>query len=119
LNPRWFCHRKSVENTFLFVLCCNSYFILDDVMRIVMLFPALLLAACQTMAPTEAVGSQAWLEQVDRQLAVSDGQGHGPDYGSQEWCNVVHFRLYGKASVEPVPCDQAWMEKVDQEMKKR
>ncbi|MDV2117456.1 hypothetical protein [Alcaligenes faecalis] len=88
-------------------------------MRIFMFVPAFLLAACQTTTPTEAVGSEAWLEQVDRQLAVSDGQGHGPDFGSQEWCNVVHFRLYGQAAVQPVPCDQAWMEKVDQEMKKR
>ena len=88
-------------------------------MRIFMFAPALLLAACQTTAPTEAVGSEAWLEQVDRQLAVSDGQGHGPDFGSQEWCNVVHFRLYGQVPVQPVPCEQAWMERVDQEMKKR
>lgn len=84
-----------------------------------MLVPALLLAACQNMASTEKVGSEAWLEKVDRQLAVSDGQGHGPDYGSQEWCNVVHIRLYGQDPAQPVPCDQAWMEKVDQEIKKR
>lgn len=89
-------------------------------MRIfLMLAPVLLLAACQTTAPPETVGSEAWLEKVDRQLAVSDGQGHGPDYGSQEWCNVVHIRLYGQHPAQPVPCDQAWMETVDQEMKKR
>lgn len=92
---------------------------MDVVMRILMLVPALLLAACQTTAPPETVGSEAWLEKVDRQLAVSDGQGHGPDYGSQEWCNVVHIRLYGQHPVQPVPCDQAWMETVNQEMNKR
>ncbi|QTC00225.1 hypothetical protein JYG33_01765 [Alcaligenes sp. SORT26] len=88
-------------------------------MRIVVLVSTLLLAACQNTAPTEKVGSEAWLEKVDRQLAVSDGQGHGPDYGSQEWCNVVHIRLYGQAPAQAAPCDQAWMERVDQEMKKR
>lgn len=89
------------------------------VMRILMLVPAVLLAACQSTTSTPAVGSEAWLEKVDRQLAVSDGQGHGPDYASQEWCNVVHIRLYGQHPAQPVPCDQAWMETVDQEMKKR
>lgn len=88
-------------------------------MRILMLVPALLLAACQSAAPMEEVGSEAWLEQVDRLLAVSDGEGHGPDYGSREWCHVVHIRLYGQKPTQPVPCDQAWMETVDREMKKR
>ncbi|HCA16958.1 MAG TPA: hypothetical protein DEO64_07475 [Alcaligenes faecalis] len=88
-------------------------------MRILLLVPALLLAACQSAGSTPKVGSDAWLGKVDRQLAVSDGQGHGPDYGSQEWCNVVHFRLYGQAATKPVPCDRAWMERVELEMKKR
>lgn len=92
---------------------------MDELMRILMLVPAFLLTACQSAVPTEKVGSYAWLEKVDRQLAVSDGQGHGPDYASQEWCNVVHFRLYGQIAETPVPCDQAWMEQVDQQLKTR
>ncbi len=76
-----------------------------------------LLAACQSVPPVAKVGSQAWLGKVDRELRVSDGQGHGPDYGSQEWCNVVHLRLYGQHAAEPVPCDQAWMEEVERALR--
>lgn len=88
-------------------------------MRLFLLLPVVLLAACQSVGPDEPIGSAAWLERVDRQLSVSDGQGHGPDYGSQEWCNVVHFKLYGQHAAEPVPCDQAWMEETDWALRKR
>ena len=88
-------------------------------MRILMLVPVLLLAACQGAAINDEVGSEAWLEKVDQRLSVSDGEGHGPDYGSREWCRVVHIRLYGKEPTQRIPCDQAWMETVDRELKKR
>ena len=88
-------------------------------MRAVFVLPFLLLAACQNVPPTTDVGSPAWLERVDHELRISDGQGHGPDYGSQEWCNVVHFRLHGRHAAEPVPCDQSWMEEVDRALRKK
>ncbi|WP_341666972.1 hypothetical protein [Alcaligenes sp. SDU_A2] len=82
-------------------------------MRVLFVLPLFFLAACQGLAPAQEVGGAAWMERVDRQLGVSDGQGHGPDYGSQEWCNVVHFRLHGQHAATPVPCDRAWMQEVD------
>lgn len=88
-------------------------------MRLFILLPLVLIASCKGTAPTETIGSEAWLERVNQELAVSDGQGHGPDYGSQEWCNVVHLRLYGEQSQKPVDCDQKWMQDVDAAMRKR
>ncbi len=88
-------------------------------MRFVSLVLVVLLAACQSADSTDSVGSFAWMERVDRQLSISDGQGHGPDYGSQEWCDVVYFKLHGQHAAEPVPCDQDWMKEVDQAIQKR
>ncbi len=88
-------------------------------MRLFLLLPAVLLAACQSLGPSEPVGSAAWLERVDRKLSISDGQGHGPDYGSQEWCNAVHFKLYGQHAADSVPCDQEWMVKTDRAIRNR
>lgn len=88
-------------------------------MRLFLLLPVVLLTACQSFGPAESVGSAAWLSRVNSQLSVSDGQGHGPDFGSQEWCNAVHFKLYGQHAAEPVPCDQAWMVETDRALKER
>ena len=88
-------------------------------MRFLSLMLLALLAACQSADSADSVGSFAWMERVDRQLSISDGQGHGPDYGSQEWCDVVYFRLHGQHTAEPAPCDQKWMQEVDQAIQKR
>lgn len=37
--------------------------------------------------------SQIWYEQVESQISTGDGQGHGPDLGSDEWRSVVEFKL--------------------------
>jgi len=87
--------------------------------RIIVALSLILLAACHSVAPADPVGSPAWMESVDRRLSVSDGQGHGPDYGSQEWCDAVYFRLHGWRAAEPVPCDQAWMEEIDKALGER
>lgn len=82
-------------------------------MRIISLLLIVLLVACQNApVPGDAVGSFAWMERVDHDLSISDGQGHGPDYGSQEWCNAVHFKLYGEYPPGPVGCGQDWMQDV-------
>lgn len=87
-------------------------------MRAMFAIPSLLMiAACQSVPLPTDVGSTAWMERVDRELRISDGQGHGPDYGSQEWCNVVHFRLYGRHATEPVACDRQWMQEVDRTLR--
>lgn len=85
-------------------------------MRLLLIPAVLFLTACQNTAPVDAVGSDAWMARVDRVLSVSDGQGHGPDFGSQEWCDVVHFKLHGQHAAERVPCDQEWMRTVDAQL---
>ncbi|WP_227875056.1 hypothetical protein [Oceanisphaera profunda] len=37
--------------------------------------------------------SNDWYQQVDSQVVTGDGQGHGPDLGSNEWRSVVEFKL--------------------------
>lgn len=35
------------------------------------------------------VGSDEWASALDRQLKISDAEGHGPDVGSGEWRTAV------------------------------
>lgn len=86
----------------------------------VLLAATALLPACRHVpgsggAASQAgeVGSPAWFADVDRKLGVSDGQGHGPDAGSQEWCDAAHFKLHGQRASQPVPCDAAWLQELD------
>lgn len=89
-------------------------------MRGLSFFLLMLLAACQNAAiDRREVGDAAWFKQVDRELSISDEHGHGPDYGSQEWCNAVHFKLYGQHAAEPVSCDRNWMKKVDRAIEQK
>jgi hypothetical protein len=47
-----------------------------------------------------AAGSEAlqpcteeWYQFVEHKLVSGDGQGHGPDIGSDEWKSVIEFKL--------------------------
>ena len=47
-----------------------------------------------------AAGSEAltpcteeWYQYVEQKLVSGDGQGHGPDLGSDEWKGVIEFKL--------------------------
>lgn len=64
-----------------------------------------------------AVGSEDWLFWVEKSVDTSDGQGHGPDYGSQEWCSVIEHKLFEGKSGE-IPCSPSWNEKVTEKLKK-
>jgi hypothetical protein len=37
--------------------------------------------------------SDEWNRFVDQKIVSGDGQGHGPDLGSDEWKGVVEFKL--------------------------
>ena len=57
----------------------------------------LLLAAVSLPA---AAGAEApipctaqWYQWVEHKLVSGDGQGHGPDIGSDEWKSVIEFKL--------------------------
>uniref|UniRef100_B8DQB4 Lysozyme inhibitor LprI N-terminal domain-containing protein n=1 Tax=Nitratidesulfovibrio vulgaris (strain DSM 19637 / Miyazaki F) TaxID=883 RepID=B8DQB4_NITV9 len=58
--------------------------------------------------------SPEWVALIDGSIPTSDGQGHGPDLGSDEWKSVVEFRLglRGRADV-PERDDPAWCGLVD------
>ncbi|MFH7564277.1 MULTISPECIES: MliC family protein [Oceanimonas] len=76
--------------------------------------PALSACAQQAARPATPLCSPEWAQWVEQRVQTSDGQGHGPDIGSDEWKSVVEFRLNirGKASV-PGRDTQAWCEYID------
>ena len=97
--------------------------------RIVFLPLAVLVAACsapqgpqpdyqpkpQSSAATPAnasLGSHEWYQWVDQRLAISDGDGHGPDGGSDEWNNAVQRKL-GEEAPQSQPGSPQWQQAVD------
>lgn len=77
----------------------------------------LICTACTTnsTSSTSKVGSEEWFAKVDKQLPVGDGEGHGPDLGSTEWCGAVDYKLFNRSS-GLTPCTPAWNEKVNQQL---
>lgn len=59
--------------------------------------------------------SAEWQDSIDRVLVSGDGQGHGPDIGSDEWKSVVEFKL-GIRDMDNVPNrdSEAWCRHIDQ-----
>lgn len=51
---------------------------------------------------SENACTNAFFEEVEQALLTGDGQGHGPDMGSQEWKSVVEFKL-GVRGQDEVP----------------
>lgn len=62
----------------------------------------------------ESVCSDAWYRTIDNKVPSGDGQGHGPDIGSDEWKSVIEFKLgvRGKPGV-PRRDSDAWCQYVD------
>ena len=78
-------------------------------------------AACARAGGPEASGvedamrcTDAWYRSVEAKLPTGDGQGHGPDGGSDEWKSVVEFKLgiRGKPGV-PARDSAAWCTYID------
>ena len=64
-------------------------------------------------APANAtLGSHEWYQWVDRRLAIADGDGHGPDGGSEEWNNAVQHKL-GEEAPQAQPGSPEWQQAVD------
>lgn len=64
-------------------------------------------------APADAtLGSAAWYAWVDKNLGISDGQGHGPDPGSEEWNRAVQRKL-GQEAPQSKPGSPEWQQSVD------
>lgn len=77
-----------------------------------LLLCALLLTACTT-APSNPLCSEPTQQLIEQRINSSDGQGHGPDIGSDEWHNVIEFKLgiRGQANL-PERHSQAWCDLV-------
>ncbi|MEC5398999.1 lysozyme inhibitor LprI family protein [Uliginosibacterium sp. H1] len=97
-----------------------------------LLLPALLLATTAGAQPAGTANgtttdplpsppcSEAWNRSVDRLLVTSDGKGHGPDIGSDEWRAALESKLgiRGTATVTPRGSD-TWCRRVDQLVRAR
>ena len=59
--------------------------------------------------------SNSWYRFIDRKIQTGDGQGHGPDIGSEEWKSVIEFKL-GIRNKENLPNrdSEAWCRHIDQ-----
>ena len=58
--------------------------------------------------------SAEWFDFVERKVSSGDGQGHGPDLGSDEWKGVVEFRLGIRGQPNIPPRDSAeWCSYID------
>jgi uncharacterized protein len=59
--------------------------------------------------------TDAWYRAIEAKVPTGDGQGHGPDWGSDEWKSVVEFKLgiRGKPGV-PARDSVAWCTYIDQ-----
>ena len=67
--------------------------------------------ATQSAPDNAALGTHEWYAWVDSRLHVSN-DGHGPDYGSDEWNHAVQFKLGQEAPQFP-PGSPQWQQAVD------
>lgn len=64
--------------------------------------------------------SDAWNRQVDEILVSGDGQGHGPDLGSDEWKGVIEFKLGVRGQADVPPRDTGdWCRFIDRLVRER
>ena len=53
----------------------------------------LLLVGATGVAQAQSMCTYPWYQSIDKILHTTDGQGHGPDIGSDEWKSVIEFKL--------------------------
>ena len=83
-----------------------------------------LLATVQTGAIAGAEAalpcSETWNQSVEKQLISGDGQGHGPDLGSDEWKGVVEFKLGIRDQPDlPDRASDEWCQLIDRLVRER
>ena len=55
-----------------------------------------------------------WYQFVEHKLVSGDGQGHGPDIGSDEWKSVIEFKLGIRGQSDlPARDSEGWCELID------
>jgi len=76
--------------------------------------PLILIALLASAAQAQPMCTDAWYRTVEQQVTSGDGQGHGPDVGSDEWKSVIEFKLgvRGRAGVPGRDTD-AWCRYID------
>jgi len=66
----------------------------------------------------EALCSAEWYKMVEKKVISGDGQGHGPDIGSEEWQSVIEFKLGIRGNPQvPKRGSEAWCRYIDQIVK--
>jgi hypothetical protein len=69
----------------------------------------------ESRSETRAVCSESWYRTIDEKVPTGDGQGHGPDVGSDEWKSVVEFKLGIRGDPDvPNRGSEAWCRHIDQ-----
>jgi hypothetical protein len=59
--------------------------------------------------------SEAWYAEIEAALGTADGQGHGPDAGSDEWQSAIEFKLGVRGDPEvPARASEQWCAYIDQ-----
>lgn len=53
----------------------------------------LMMVVATGTAQAQAVCSETWYRSIEQQVVSGDGQGHGPDLGSDEWQSAIEFKL--------------------------
>lgn len=78
----------------------------------------LLLISFTGVVQAQSMCTDSWYQSVDKMLQTTDGQGHGPDIGSDEWKSVIEFKLgvRGEANV-PERSSDHWCQYIDQHVK--
>jgi len=68
-----------------------------------------------TVSAEQILCSDEWYRTTENKVPTGDGQGHGPDIGSDEWKSVIEFKLgiRGKHDI-PKRDSNAWCEHINQ-----
>ena len=92
-------------------------------MKILRILPIALALGCgPLLAGSDGITpcSEEWNRHIDQEVVTGDGQGHGPDIGSDEWKGVVEFKLgiRGQAGL-PARDSDDWCQLIDQLVRER
>lgn len=92
---------------------------INTIVLLITLGTSALLAACNSTpdASVSNLCSSDWYHQIEKKLQSADGQGHGPDIGSDEWKSVIEFKLglRGSANV-PAKNSAQWCDFINNQI---
>lgn len=82
--------------------------------RVLLIGLAVVIGPALAGSETDTPCSDEWNRFVDHKIISGDGQGHGPDLGSDEWKGVVEFKLgiRGQAGL-PARDSDDWCQLID------